>query len=71
LKPVANLRKMLMDACAGYGKYIVTYCRVGMMASHSYFVLKYLGYDVAMYDGFFREWVLLPGVSIVNETNSR
>jgi len=42
-----------------------------MMASHSYFVLKYLGYDVAMYDGFFREWVLLPGVSIVNETNSR
>ena len=27
-----------------------------MQASHSYFTLKYLGYDVMMYDGSFSEW---------------
>jgi thiosulfate/3-mercaptopyruvate sulfurtransferase len=38
------------------GKKIVTYCEVGMQASHGYFLAKYLGYDAAMYDGSFQEW---------------
>lgn len=38
------------------GKKIVTYCEVGMQASHAYFLAKYLGYDAAMYDGSFQEW---------------
>lgn len=30
--------------------------RTGGQASHAYFTLKYLGYDVVMYDGSFIEW---------------
>jgi thiosulfate/3-mercaptopyruvate sulfurtransferase len=40
------------------GKKIVTYCEVGLQASHGYFLAKYLGYDAAMYDGSFQEWSL-------------
>jgi thiosulfate/3-mercaptopyruvate sulfurtransferase len=35
---------------------IVTYCRTGMEASMSYFVLRYLGYDPLLYDGSYIEW---------------
>ena len=38
------------------GKKIVTYCEIGMQASHGYFLARYLGYDAAMYDGSFQEW---------------
>jgi thiosulfate/3-mercaptopyruvate sulfurtransferase len=38
------------------GKKIVTYCEVGIQASHGYFLAKYLGYDAAMYDGSYQEW---------------
>ncbi len=38
------------------GAKLVTYCDTGMQATHSYFTLKYLGYDVKMYDGSFNEW---------------
>jgi len=37
-------------------KKIVTYCEVGLQASHGYFLAKYLGYNAAMYDGSFQEW---------------
>lgn len=35
---------------------IVTYCRTGMEASMTYFVLRYLGYDPLLYDGSYIEW---------------
>ncbi len=38
------------------GKKIVTYCEIGLQASHGYFLAKYLGYDAAMYDGSYQEW---------------
>ena len=38
------------------GKKIVTYCEVGIQASHGYFLAKYLGYNAAMYDGSYQEW---------------
>jgi len=38
------------------GKKVITYCEVGLQASHGYFLFKYLGYDAAMYDGSFQEW---------------
>ncbi len=54
LKPAAELRK-LYPGLPG-GARIVTYCQSGIQASHSYFTLRYLGYDVRMYDGSFGEW---------------
>lgn len=34
----------------------VAYCRTGMQASVTYFVLRYLGRDVHLYDGSYIEW---------------
>ena len=34
----------------------VVYCRTGMQASVTYFVLRYLGYDATLYDGSYLEW---------------
>jgi 3-mercaptopyruvate sulfurtransferase SseA len=36
-----------------------------MQASHAYFTLKYLGYDVMMYDGSFSEWSSAEGAQVV------
>lgn len=41
-------------------KPVVTYCNSGMQSSFEYFVLRYLGYNVAMYDGSFIEWTNDP-----------
>ena len=44
---------------------MVTYCRTGMQSSFTYFVAKYLGYRVAMYDGSVYEWVNRAGYDLV------
>lgn len=65
LKPVAELRKLYEAAGVKPGQTVVTYCRSGMQASHSYFTAKYLGYDVVLYDGSFSEWVGVEGTEVV------
>jgi thiosulfate/3-mercaptopyruvate sulfurtransferase len=71
LKPIAELQKMYADAGVEPGKKVMTYCWIGMMASHGYFTLKYLGYDVAMYDGSFTEWAKSEGVTVVTGKNRK
>ena len=71
LKPIAELQKMYEDAGLAPSKKVVTYCWIGMMASHGYFTLKYLGYDVAMYDGSFTEWAKSEGVQVVQGTKRK
>lgn len=51
LKSVAELRALVREAGVRQGQIPVTYCTVGMRASHMYFVLRYLGYDPRFYDG--------------------
>ena len=65
LRSVAELRKLYEEAGALNGRTIMTYCRTGGQASHAYFTLKYLGYDVVMYDGSFYEWSNTEGTPIV------
>ena len=65
LRSVAELRKLYEEAGALNGRTIMTYCRTGGQASHAYFTLKYLGYDVVMYDGSFFEWSNTEGTPIV------
>lgn len=49
-----------IGAGAPHVRTIVTYCRTGMQASHSYFQARYIGYrDVRLYDGSFAEWSAL------------
>jgi thiosulfate/3-mercaptopyruvate sulfurtransferase len=61
LKSEAEMRKLFESAGVTPGKTVVTYCNSGMQASQSYFTLKYLGYDVKMYDGSLGEWNKLGG----------
>jgi thiosulfate/3-mercaptopyruvate sulfurtransferase len=51
-----SIRQAYEAAGVKPGAKVVTYCDTGMQATHSYFTLKYLGYDVKMYDGSFSEW---------------
>ena len=66
LRPAAKLRRLYKQAGVWHGKTVVTYCRTGGQASHAYFTLKYLGYDVVMYDGSFFEWSNTEGAPIVS-----
>lgn len=56
LRSVADLRTMYHRAGVTRNAANIVYCRTGMQASMTYFVLRYLGYDVTLYDGSFVEW---------------
>lgn len=71
LRSVAELRKLYEEADALRGRTVVTYCRTGAQASHTYFTLKYLGYDVVMYDGSFFEWSNTEGAPVVTGTERK
>jgi thiosulfate/3-mercaptopyruvate sulfurtransferase len=61
LKPADELRRMYEQFGIKSDVPVITYCNSGMQASQSYFTLKYLGYDVKMYDGSMSEWNLKGG----------
>ncbi len=46
------------------GELAITSCRTGIAGSGLYFILKYAGFDVTLYDGSFNEW---SGVVIQDE----
>ena len=56
LKSPAALREILAAAGAAPGDTVVSYCHIGQQATLVYFVARYLGYDVRLYDGSFQEW---------------
>lgn len=64
LKPMHELHHTLWEPAGAdlpRVRTIVTYCRTGVQASHSYFVARYIGYqDVRIYDGSMSEWAALP-----------
>ena len=65
-KTVAELRAMYSDAGIDASDEIIPYCRLGVRASYSWFILKYiLGFDdVRVYDGSWTEWGNSAGVPI-------
>lgn len=50
----AELQKVY--AAVDREKTVITYCRSGMEASMTYFVLRYLGFNPSLYDGSFIQW---------------
>ncbi len=60
LKSPEALYLMFKQAGFAPGSEIITYCRTGGQASHSYFMAKYLGYKTRLYDGSFSEWSREP-----------
>ena len=69
--PADQLRKLWTDAGFKPGEKSISYCEVGIQASHDYFVAKYVGFDAAMYDGSMHEWDMiekLPSVKGPDKT---
>ncbi|MGE0132804.1 MAG: sulfurtransferase [Blastocatellales bacterium] len=64
MKPPSELSKLYEAAGLKAAVSVVTYCNTGMQASHTYFTLKYLGYDVMMYDASFSEWSKAEGAPV-------
>jgi thiosulfate/3-mercaptopyruvate sulfurtransferase len=60
LRPVAELRQLYKDVKAGPDKTVVTYCNSGGQASFAYYALRYLGYNVRLYDGSMQDWSRSP-----------
>ncbi|HEX6086940.1 MAG TPA: rhodanese-like domain-containing protein [Thermoanaerobaculia bacterium] len=54
--PEAELRARYEKLVPDRNARVIVYCRTGMDASVPYFVLRSLGYDVALYDGSYAEW---------------
>jgi len=65
-KSAAELRELYAANGVSKDRDIITYCRIGERASHSWFVLhELLGYDrVRNYDGSWTEWGSMIGVPI-------
>ena len=54
-KPV-DMGPLFASAGVTGSKKEVSYCEVGLQASYTYFLARYLGIDAAMYDGSYNEW---------------
>lgn len=51
-----DLRGLYSDLGAKGDTTVITYCRTGVEASMTYFVLRYIGLHPSLYDGSFVEW---------------
>jgi thiosulfate/3-mercaptopyruvate sulfurtransferase len=60
LKSSAALRELFEARGIKPGSTVITYCRSGGQASHSYFLARYLGYQTRLYDGSYSEWSKRP-----------
>jgi len=56
LRDFTDIQLQFLGAGADYGAIVVNYCYVGMRASYTYLIAKYLGYDTRLYDGSWNEW---------------
>lgn len=66
MKPANELKNLYETLGVKPNQKVVTYCNSGIQASQTYFTLKYLGYDVKMYDGSFSEWSKTEGTAVVS-----
>jgi thiosulfate/3-mercaptopyruvate sulfurtransferase len=65
VRPAAALTAELARAGVTPDKEIVTYCRSGVRAAHTYWVLRHLGFPrVRNYDGSWLEWQAAAGLPV-------
>lgn len=67
-----EIRAVYEAAGVDFDKPIITYCRIGERASHTWYALsQILEADVTVYDGSWSEWGNTVGVPVQNNTNER
>jgi thiosulfate/3-mercaptopyruvate sulfurtransferase len=64
LKSAEALQRQFQAAGVKTGDRIVAYCHIGQQASLLYFVSRYLGYDVRLFDGSWEEWARHPELPV-------
>jgi thiosulfate/3-mercaptopyruvate sulfurtransferase len=69
LLPRAELEQLLTTAGAKRDGLVVSYCTVGMRASHMYFVSRLLGYPSRIYVGSMADWTQNPDNPVVGQSN--
>ena len=69
--PPDKLKELFAARGVSPGQKLVTYCEIGLQASHMYFVAKYLGYDAEMFDGSIHEWSHMNNLPLVKGTALR
>ena len=69
LLPRAELEQLLTAAGAKRDGLVVSYCTVGMRASHMYFVSRLLGYPSRIYVGSMADWTRNPDNPVVGQSN--
>jgi thiosulfate/3-mercaptopyruvate sulfurtransferase len=55
-KPAAELRDMYEDAGVNSDRHVIAYCTTGVRSAVTYFTLRQIGYDAALFTGSFAEW---------------
>ncbi len=61
-KPIRQLLMRFAGQGVTPGKTVVSYCQLGVLSAHHYFVLRLLGYpDVRLYDGSWADWTSVDG----------
>jgi len=63
--PPEKLKELFAARGITPGEKLVTYCEIGLQASHDYFIAKYLGYDAAMFDGSIHQWSHMNNLPVV------
>jgi len=63
--PPDKLKALFASRGIKSGQKLVTYCEIGLQASHDYFIAKYLGYDAAMFDGSIHQWSHMNNLPLV------
>jgi thiosulfate/3-mercaptopyruvate sulfurtransferase len=71
LQPAAALRALLASSGVREGSTLVTYCTVGLRASHLYFIARYLGLHPRVYDGSMSEWSRIADLPVVEGSARR
>ena len=71
LLPPDKLKELFASRGIKPGQKLVTYCEVGLQASHGYFIAKYLGYDAAMYDGSIHQWDMVNHLPLIKGKSLR
>ena len=69
--PADKLKELFAARGITPGQKLVTYCEIGLQASHDYFVAKYLGYDAAMFDGSIHQWSHMNNLPVVEGKSLR